>query len=56
MTRGYLLHKGAEIPQPRKTLFTNPVNSEITINREREKNITELVCFLSHPTPLFIAF
>jgi hypothetical protein len=38
-----------------KTLLTNPVNSETIVNRERE-NITELLCFLSHPTPLFKAF
>jgi hypothetical protein len=36
-----------------KTLFTDLVNSETTIYRERESR-TDLCVFLSHPTPLFI--
>jgi hypothetical protein len=38
-TRSYSVsHKGAEIPQlSQKTLFTDPMNSETTVNQEREK-------------------
>jgi hypothetical protein len=37
-----------------KTLFTDPVNSETTVYREREKVELIWCSFLSHPTPLFI--
>jgi hypothetical protein len=37
-----------------KTLFTDPVNSETTVYREREKVKLIWCSFLSHSNPLFI--